>query len=356
VAACNPRGPAITARTHSDPPSPREDWDARLREHGGHLLQSWRWGDFKHRHGWVPERALVENADGRAMAQVLFRHRGPVSVGYVPRGPVLSGDASALWPELRAVIDEMARRRRAISVIIEPDAPLGLTGSYFDAGVVKGPQHIQPVRTVKVPLLADEALLAQMHQKTRYNVRLACRRGVTFGELPATPENVAAFYALMQDTSRRNEFAVHSLDYYADFLDVFGEDAVLMGAWSDGGKLAAMLIAAAFGREAIYMYGASSTEHRAHGAGFALQFEAMKWARARGCLTYDLWGIPPIDPESMTDRHADRIAGTKGEDWRGLYRFKTGFGGEIVSYPPTLERRYAPVLPWLARRLGVIAG
>jgi lipid II:glycine glycyltransferase (peptidoglycan interpeptide bridge formation enzyme) len=340
----------------TSPTIPREQWDARLREHGGHLLQSWNWGEFKHRHGWVPERALVENSNGVAMAQVLFRHQGPVSIGYVPRGPMIAGDAARLWPELRSLIDDMARRRRAISVIIEADRPLGLTGRFRDAGLVVGPEHIQPVRTVKVPLLDDEALLAQMHQKTRYNVRLAARRGVQFRRLPSTPESTVDFYALMEDTARRNEFAIHSLDYYADFLELFGDDAVLMGAWSEDGKLAAMLIAASFGSEAIYMYGASSTENRAHGAGFALQFEAMKWARERGCTTYDLWGIPAQDPEMTKDDNSNKIAGTKGEDWRGLYRFKTGFGGEIVTYPPTMERRYMPVLPWLARRLGVIGG
>lgn len=297
---------------------------------------------------------MVENSDGIAMAQVLFRSKGPVSVGYVPRGPVLAGNADALWPQLRMMIDDMARRRRAISVIFEPDVPLGMGGTFKDAGLVVGPDHIQPVRTVKVPLMDDEALLKQMHQKTRYNVRLASRRGVEFRRLPVTRENVAMFYGLMQDTAERNEFGIHSLDYYADFLDLFGDHALLMGAWSKEGNLAAALISAVFGEEGIYMYGASSTQHRAHGAGFALQYEAMKWGRDRGAKVYDLWGIPAKDPDSAADTQADRIAGTKGEDWRGLFRFKTGFGGEIVTYPQTMERRYIPVLPWLARRLNIV--
>ncbi len=299
---------------------------------------------------------LVDNADGTAMAQVLFRAKGPVSIGYIPRGPVLAGDVGALWEALWRAIDDIARRRRAISVIVEPNAPLGLTGSFFDAGVVRGPDHVQPSRTVVVPLLDDEALLKQMHQKTRYNIRLAGRRGVEFRALPVTPGTVAQFYGLMEDTARRNQFAVHSLDYYADFLDVLGDDALLLGAWNDEGTLSAMLIAAVFGDQSTYMYGASSTTHRAHGAGAALQFEAMKWARERGAKTYDLWGIPDKDPESVAADDSNQIAGTKGEDWRGLYRFKTGFGGEIVRFPPTLERRYVPLLPGIARRLGIIAG
>lgn len=327
-----------------------------MRAHGGHLLQSWTWGEFKNRHGWTPERVIVENGSGVAMAQVLFRQKGPVSIGYIPRGPLIAGDAGRLWPELRSLIDDVARRRRAISVIIEPNGPLGLSGTMRDAGVVVGPEHIQPVRTVIVPLLDDEALLTQMHQKTRYNVRLAARRGVTFRQLPPTRESAVDFYTLMQDTARRNEFGIHSLDYYADFLELFGSDAVLIGAWSDDERLAAMVISARFGSDAIYMYGASSTQNRAHGAGFALQFEAMKWARELGSTSYDLWGIPARDPDATSDETSSRIAGTKGEDWRGLYRFKTGFGGEIVTYPPTMERRYVPVLPWLARRLGVVGG
>ena len=334
---------------------PREQWDSRLREHGGHLLQSWTWGELKQRHGWTAERILVEGASGTAMAQVLFRQRGPVSVGYIPRGPMFAGDTSALWPAIWELIDDVARRRRAMSVIVEPDSPLELTGSFRDAGVVVGPTHFQPERTVKVPLLDDEPLLKQMHQKTRYSVRLAYRRGVEISRMDASQESIATFYGLMQDTAQRNEFGIHSLDYYADFMELFGDDAIMLGAWSDG-NLAAVLIGAAFGEESIYMYGASSTRYRAHGAAFALQFEAMKWGRDRGCRTYDLWGIPPHDPESTRNETADKIAGTRGADWRGLFRFKTGFGGEIVSYPETMERRYMPVLPWLARQLNIIHG
>jgi serine/alanine adding enzyme len=75
----------------------------------------------------------------------------------------------------------------------------------------------------------------------------------------------------------------------------------------------------------------------------------MRWAREAGCTRYDLWGIPENDP-SPASEEGDRIAGTKGDDWRGLYRFKTGFGGDIITYPPTFERRYRPLLSYLVRR------
>lgn len=332
---------------------PAAQWDATILSHGGHLLQSWAWGDFKRLHGWAPERVSVQGAAGEGHAQILFRQKGPISLGYVPRGPVLVGDTQRVWPELRREIDAAALRHRAITVIIEPDRAFDLTGTYHDAGLVAGPAHLQPGRTVKVAIGEDEAMLKQMHQKTRYNVRLAQRRGVEIERRSADESSLRQYYQLMEDTARRNEFGIHSYDYYADFLHAFGGHAQLVFAWADG-HVAAVLIAAAFGDQAIYMYGASSTEHRAHGAAFLLQFEAMRWARELGCTTYDLWGIPEQDPETLRSEDNVSIAGTKGNDWRGLYRFKTGFGGEIVTFPPTLERRYVPVLPWLARRLGVI--
>jgi lipid II:glycine glycyltransferase (peptidoglycan interpeptide bridge formation enzyme) len=322
-------------------------WDDRARQLGGHLLQSWRWGAFKELHGWRAERIAASDGGDTALAQVLFKQRGPVSIGYLPRGPILPAGNEALARELFTEIDRVCREHRALHLIIEPDAPLPFQGTFKEAGFVRGPAPFQPGRTVKVPLLADDELLAQMHQKTRYNVRLAQRRGVKSrrGRL----DEIGKFYDLMVDTSDRNRFGIHQQQYYADFLRIFGDDAAMLFACVEGG-LAAAVIVARSGDEAIYMYGASSTEHRSNGASFYLQFEAMRWAREAGCRWYDLWGIPHEDPVT-TSVDGDRVAGTRGDDWRGLYRFKVGFGGEIVTSPTTLERRYAPFLSFVARNV-----
>ena len=329
-------------------------WNEAAVRAGGHLLQSWQWGELKHRHGWEVERVRVETPHGRGLAQVLFRHRGPVSQAYVPRGPVLEGDRGAVFPVLVDALDARCRDHRALSLIVESNGSLGLPGTYRDAGFVRGPEHYQPSRTVKVPLLDDEALLGQMHQKTRYNVRLAQRRGVTVEKAEGGGASLDVFYDLLRDTSERNEFGIHDRAYYDDFLQLFGDAAVLLFARIDG-VVAAAVMSARFGSEAVYMYGGSSTKHRAHGAAFLLQFEAMRWAREAGCNTYDLWGIPSQDPAASSEE-VDRVAGTSGDDWRGLYIFKVRFGGEIVGYPPSLERRYRPVLAWAARRFVVGRG
>lgn len=323
-------------------------WDTAILAARGHLLQSWRWGEFKARHGWSVGRAQTRRNGESGSAQILFKHRGPVTMAYVPRGPALTADDPDLMADLLSEIDTVCRGRRAISVILEPDRPLPL--DRIERKLVPGPAHIQPPRTVKVPLLDDEVLLAGMHQKTRYNVRLSLRKGVTVRPEDPDSGGMEAFYSLMEDTSSRNEFGIHSKDYYRDVLAAFPDSSALLVARLADGTPAASMIVAGFGDEAIYLYGASSTEHRSHGPGFALQYEGMRWAREQGYAVYDLWGIPATDPETTKTDDGALLAGTKGDDWRGLYEFKVRFGGRIVAHPPTLERRYVPILPGLARK------
>lgn len=330
----------------------KDAWNAAVEAADGHLLQSWEWGEFKSRHGWCVERVAVDGASTVAAAQILFKRRGPVSMAYIPRGPVLAETERSLerFLDLRRLVDAACRRNRSLSLIVEQNKPLPIGGSYRDVGFVCGPEHLQPARTVKVPIdLDDDALLAQMHQKNRYSVRLAGKRGVTVDRAEMTDDAVDAFYALLSETASRNQFGVHGRSYYADFLQTFGDRALMLFAKVDG-NIAAALIAARFGREAAYMYGASSTVHRADGAAFILQYEAMKWARDAGSLAYDLWGIPKPSEVAPKEAGAKGASASVGEDMRGLLNFKTRFGGTIVDYPPMMERRYVPLVSWLASR------
>jgi len=281
------------------------------------------------------------------MAQILLRGKGPLSVGYVPRGPAFGGDSFDAKAYQEA-FDDACRNKRAVFTLIELDRAIPESARVFFADMDAGMPHVQPSRTVKIPLLEDEPLLKQMHQKSRYSVRLAMRRGVVVKRFAFDdPDGLQFFHELLLDTSSRNEFGVHDRQYYEDFLDVMKDDAGLFVAFVND-KPAAALISVCFGTDSIYMYGGSSTENRAHGSAFLLQFEAMRWARSRGMKTYDLWGIPLQDPE--TSGQDGNVAGTSGDDWRGLFRFKTRFGGEIVNYPPTYERIYSAIGTWAAKR------
>jgi lipid II:glycine glycyltransferase (peptidoglycan interpeptide bridge formation enzyme) len=323
-------------------------WDSALRAQKGHLLQSWAWGAFKERFGWEVERIAAPGPAGEALAQVLFRRKAGVSIGYVPRGPVLPQDDADTAAEFWARLDEVARRHRTLTIIVEPDSEIpDSLKQWLRPAADLSP--IQPSRSVKIELLDDQALIDQMHPKTRYNVRLARRRGVVIHAVENTASSIDEFYMMLRDTASRNAFVVHAPDYYREFLNVFGDDACLMFAEFENKRVAGA-IAAVFGEEGIYMYGASSTRDRAHGAAFLLQHEIMRWARERGALRYDLWGIPDYDPESTVSETGDRLVASKGDDRRGLYEFKTRFGGHIVRYPAPLERAYHPFLASLARR------
>ncbi len=318
-----------------------DSWDSSVSILGGHLLQTWKWGEFKSLHGWTAVRLSLPHGEfPRLVAQVLFRRIGPISVAYVPRGP-LAGELSAgEVAQFTRVVDDECRRRRAVAVLIEPettDVPLRLGHSMLwkpnDA-------LVQPRRTIKIAVHADDDdLLARMKSKTRYNVRLAERRGVTIRR--GGVRDVPLFYRLLQETADRDNFGVHDIRYFDDMMRVFGDDAALLIAEFEG-EPAAGLLGLRTADEAIYMYGATRTELQRHMPAYLIQFAAMRWARDSGCSSYDLWGIPAEDEMSSTDENGGTVNVRDGM-W-GVYRFKQGFGGEVVSYPGVFERVYLPPL------------
>ena len=186
-----------------------------------------------------------------------------------------------------------------------------------------------------------------MRKDTRANVVHAQRRGVVVERAPIDNLSLGHFYELLQETSRRNGFGIHSRRYYEDFLRLFGHDAALLFS-RNGGSVTAGLIVARCGIEGRSMYAGSSTAHRGRGDAALLRFEAMRWARELGCTRYDLGGIASGAPGIGTEHSA---GGARAENLDGVHQFKTGFGGEIVTYPATVERRYRPTLAWLARRV-----
>jgi peptidoglycan pentaglycine glycine transferase (the first glycine) len=323
-------------------------WDSAITALAGSVLQSWRWGAFKADFGWEVERLHVEHEGGVGLAQILIRRHGPFSIAYLPRGPVLPAHDQRGAHALFETIDAFCRRRGVISLIVEPDRPFSLAGCGACHDFLPGPRPFQPARTVKVPLVDDAGLLAQMRRDTRANVRHAERNGVQVERAVPTPRALQRFYALLAETGGRNGFEVHGLDYYTALLRHFGDDALLAFARSDG-EDAVGLIALRHGAEAVYLYGGSSVAHRVRGAASLLQLDAMRWARDAGCVSYDLWGIPDHDPPAA-DLARGQVAASHGQCMDGLYQFKVGFGGNIVSFSPTLERRYRPFLTWVAQQ------
>lgn len=321
----------------------RETWNqALLAIPNAHVLQSYEWGEFKARYGWHPTRLLFED-DGRPVAAAsLLTRRLPWRthcIAYVPKGPALDYADAALWDQVLAGVLHQARRQRAIFVKVDADVRVGdsvALAALQRAGFIPSSEQIQFKNTMLIDLRqGDDDLLAAMKSKTRYNVRLAARRGVVVTPGTHASRDLSLLYRLYAETAARNEFIIRPYEYYLDAWGLFVQRdlAQLLVARYQDEPVAAVLLFR-FGRRAWYMYGASSNRHRRHMPTHLLQWEAMRWARDQGCDTYDLWGLP------------DDLDEDGGGMW-GVYRFKLGFGGEIVRHIGAYDRPLNRSLYWL---------
>jgi len=311
------------------------EWDEFLARHPqAHILQTREWGELKSRFGWEAHPVI----EGEAGALVLLR-RLPFgrSLAYVPRGPLPACEPSIA--QLLPALDQLARSRRAVVLFVEPDLPDSQSLRTGLARVNLQPSRlsVQPPRTIVVDLSGrEDDILARMKQKTRYNINLARRHGV----LVHAVDDPQAFYALMQETTARDEFAAHAPAYYRAAFELFSEhDRVQLLFAEHAGRPLAALMVFATGTRAWYFYGASSSDSRQQMAPYLLQWEAMRWARSRGCTTYDMWGVPDFDQPALESGFTTRTDGL----W-GVYRFKRGFGGRVERTVGTWQRVYAPAL------------
>ncbi len=351
--------------------SERNLWNATLAQMPyAHVLQTWEWGEFKAATtGWEPKRiAYMHQGAVAAMAQVLIRRVGSLKVMYVPKGPALDYNQPGLRVAVIDALKRHAREQGAIFLKIDPDvvAGVGIPGEmgageielghqvmyeWGKAGLRYSRDQVQFRNSIVIDLRAEEeALLMRMKQKTRYNVRLAERRGVTvrFG----TADDLDLLYRLYAETAHRDNFVIRPLAYYrrawGDFMQAGLAQPIIA---ERGGRAIAHVIIFGFGKRAWYFYGASSDEGREHMPTYLLQWEAIRWARAQQMVAYDFWGAPD-------DFHNQR------DPLAGVFRFKEGFGGTVVrrvgawDYParPALYALYTHAMPTVLgvmRRIGM---
>ena len=302
-----------------------------------HLLQSWEWGEFKSRYSWTAHRWIWEYAEKTvAAAQVLIRieRRAGLRAGimYVPRGPLLDWTDSALRLQVLSDLQDFARNAGVLLLKIDPEVPLGygqpgtpvaadepagkqLVSELASQGWRESAIQIQFRNTVLLDITRPEDdILASFKQKTRYNIRLAGRRGVAvrLGSVADLP----VLYRLYFNTSARDGFIIRDESYYLDLWQSFiqaGQAQALI-AEVDGTVIAGLLLF--FHRErATYMHGMSDSTQREKMPNHLLQWEAMRLAKARGCSEYDFWGAP------------DNFASS--DSMWGVWRFKSGFRGQV---------------------------
>ncbi len=318
---------------------------------GQHFLQTWEWGALRERHGWQAQRYLCEHDSQVAAAFTLLTRRipgFPLRIAYVPKGPVLDYANQSLFAAVLDRVATAAREARALYVKIDPDIPEADTSTarfYQECGWQASRQQIQFPHTAMLDLAGGaDALLASMKPKTRYNIRLATRRGV---EIERSSDWQALFH-LYADTANRDGFAIREERYYHDLWSLFHQSGQgeCFFARVDGEAIAGLFLIH-IGDTGWFYTGASSQRHRGKMPNYLLQWHAIQWLIERGCRWYDLWGAPTVMAES------DPL-------W-GVYRFKSGFGAHYVrrlgAYDLVLNRpgyyaatRLIPRLLQLARR------
>jgi lipid II:glycine glycyltransferase (peptidoglycan interpeptide bridge formation enzyme) len=313
------------------------DWNRFLEScPNAHLLQIGEWGELKKDFGWKPVRIVF---DGETGAQILFR-RLPLgfTIGYMPKlvnsGKVI-GNSGEFWKK----VDLVCKQNHAIFLKLEPDSSETSSLVTHPSFLISS-HNIQPPRTIVVDIKDDEEkILARMKPKCRYNIRLAEKKGVTVRAW----DDIPAFHEMMTVTGGRDNFGVHSLEYYRRAYELFhpkGTCELLVAEYE--GKPLASLMVFFNGKRAWYVYGASNDHERNRMPTYLLQWEAIRWAKARGCEEYDLWGVPDENEETLEANFESRHDGL----W-GVYRFKRGFGGQLKRAAQALDRVYNPVLYWL---------
>ncbi len=326
------------------------------------FLQSWEWGEFQKSLGrkiWrfgIEEKRLISSA-------LVIENKLPLgrSYFYCPRGPAFSnfqfsifppaspeatpasqakrcGRAKRwragnfqkkIWPILFSKIKGITRKEKA--VFFRFDYPYLKLPKFLKDKVVQSPRDVQPRSTLILDLTkSEEEILAEMKPKTRYNIRLAQRKGVVVRQ-GVGQKDLDLFLSLVKETSRRDGFKIHPEFYYQKMVDFLGTEGLLKIFLAEfKGKVLAANLVLFLGKRATYLHGASSNEYRNVMAPHLLQWEQILEAKRRGCKEYDFWGI-------RTESRIKNQELRDNETWEGISRFKKGFGGNEVNYAGTYD-------------------
>ena len=293
----------------------------------GHFAQSRLWGKVKDNWQWAGVLSRNEAGEIRGALGILIRRVPgmPFTIMYAARGPVCDPHDEAAIGELVRGARQLAKRHRSYELKLDP-AVLSSDTEFtalmkkqgFDVSEdSKNFEGVQPRYVFRIDMQGrdEEALMASFQQKTRYNIRLAQRKGVTVRV--CGQEMVPEFARIMRETGVRDGFITRDADYFAKMLEVLGEHARLYMAFYEEKPVAGTL-AIWYGDKVWYLYGASSNEYRNVMPNCLLQWEMIRWAIEKGSRIYDFRGV----------------SGDISEDnpLYGLYRFKKGFNGDFCEF------------------------
>ena len=315
----------------------------------GHFLQSPEWAKLKSE--WKNEVVLSEDKDGniKVAMSILIRKLPYInsSIMYSPRGPVCDIHDKETFQDLVNGAKELAKKYNAFILRVDPDIPdndeefkkiAQEVGFKLKENVKDFSEVIQPryVFRLNVKDKTEEELLKSFHEKTRYNIRLAGRKGVTIRD--GNREDLKDFYKIMQETGNRDNFLIRPLEYFEKMYDCMGKDYLRVIMADYNGKPISGAIAIYYGNKVWYLYGASSNENRNVMPNYLVQWEMIKWALEKKCDIYDFRGV-----SGHVDEHHPQY---------GIYKFKKGFNGDFVEFVGELYMVFKPLTNFAFNTLG----
>ena len=290
--------------------------------------QSLEWAKVKD--AWKNEVVLAEGENGEIQGSVSILVRKIPFFGYLmysSRGPVCDIYDERILEQLTQGIKEIAKKYKAFVFKIEPDIKsddekfreiVKKLGYKIKDDAKDFREEIQPRYVFRLDLRGktEEQVFADLHQKTRYNIRLATKKGVEVRE--GTREDLKDFHRIMVTTGQRDNFIIRSLSYFEKMYDNLAPKhmKLLMAYYED--KPIAGIIPIMYGNKTWYLYGASSNEHRNLMPNYLLQWTMIKEAIEKGSDMYDFRGVSGVVDENHPQY--------------GLYRFKKGFGAEFTEF------------------------
>lgn len=265
----------------------RVEWDEYIKQHDGHPLQLWAWGEVKSAHNWRVERVFVRKGEQTIGAAQLLIRTLPKPLNtlvYVPRGPVVTADQTII--ALDALRRHAKQMYSAIAITIEPDRERELIAP----GWKRSQNTILIPRTLVLDLTqTTDELQAAMAKKTRQYIRKSSSEAIDIRRVESR-EELDQCLALYKMTSKRAGFAVHDDDYYYDIFDQFGDDSPVYGAFS-GTQAVAFLWLATSQSVAFELYGGMNDDGQRLRANYALKWHAIEQMKARGVTRYDFNGL-----------------------------------------------------------------
>ncbi len=285
------------------------------------FLQSWQWGEFQAATGKKVIRLGIYNEEG-VLEQGIEGFVHILGFGlkylYIPRADVSD--------QVVDLLKNYAKERGYVFIRVEPVSK-NLSGTN-----TVPTKNRQPKNTLVLHLLKDEdRLLNEMHQKTRYNIRLAEKKGVEIRE----GKNADIFWELNKETTARDTFKSHDKSYYAEMLK--SPICHQLTAYFENKPIASNIYMS-FNGVCTYLHGASANEYRNVMAPYLLQWTGIRFAKKFGCTTFDFWGIAAEAEKNNPDAICvNEFCWNKNDRWSGITRFKVGFGGTRKSYPEAFD-------------------